>query len=304
MPAIADLDADGSLDTVVGTGNMPAQMVAPFHPMAGTQMFAFRADGSCLPGWPVTVGRNVTSSPAVGDLDGDGRPDVAFVAEDGFLYAFRSNGSLLFKRCSGNDTSLPPNTGASGPGVCPVLHVSPTIADVFNTGHPAVLSGGEQWIHVYDSGGNVTANGETIASTNPMTATPTAPIVLTPGGAIGDRWTAAGGRSFFLGAPTSPEFGVPGGRAQHFEGGDIYWSAGTGAKAVYGAILARYNAVGGPRRWACRRQTSMRRRVDVPPTSSAVGSTGRRPPGRTASRGSSTVITSSSAVPPRCWDTR
>jgi len=147
-----------------------------------------------------------------------------------------------------------------------VLHASPTIADVSSTGRPAVLSGGEQWVHVYDSAGNVTANGETIAYTNPMTAAPTVavvggktwivsasthfgspewgtvfawktgtslgaapwptfknnaartgttPMVLTPHGAVGDRWIALGGRSSFLGNPTSAEFSVPGGRAQH-----------------------------------------------------------------------------------------
>src|SRR5437588_7831643 len=77
-PAIADLDGDGRPDIIVGTGNMPLT--------GGQQVLAFRADGSYLPGWPVNVGGKVMASPAIGDIDGDGRPDVAVVADDGKLH--------------------------------------------------------------------------------------------------------------------------------------------------------------------------------------------------------------------------
>jgi uncharacterized protein with LGFP repeats len=36
------------------------------------------------------------------------------------------------------------------------------------------------------------------------------------------------------------------GSVSHFQGGDIYYSAGTGANEVQGAILARYAQMGGP----------------------------------------------------------
>ena len=51
------------------------------------------------------------------------------------------------------------------------------------------------------------------------------------------------------GAPTSDEMnvpGVPGARMNTFQGGTIYWSPGTGAHVVYGAIGAEYNSLGGP----------------------------------------------------------
>jgi uncharacterized protein with LGFP repeats len=52
-----------------------------------------------------------------------------------------------------------------------------------------------------------------------------------------------------LGAPTSDEMNVPGvagARMNTFQGGAIYWSPATGAHVVYGAIGARYAAIGGP----------------------------------------------------------
>ena len=55
--------------------------------------------------------------------------------------------------------------------------------------------------------------------------------------------------SGILGLPTSDEKpvpGVPGGRMNSFQGGDIYWSVTTGRHVVYGAIGAKYNSLGGP----------------------------------------------------------
>lgn len=39
------------------------------------------------------------------------------------------------------------------------------------------------------------------------------------------------------------------GRAQDFRGGTAYWSPDTGAHALFGAILAKYNGLGGPTGW-------------------------------------------------------
>jgi hypothetical protein len=49
-----------------------------------------------------------------------------------------------------------------------------------------------------------------------------------------------------IGLPNSDEQPVPNGRCSHFDGGDIYWKAGTGAFEVHGAIRDRWNALGGP----------------------------------------------------------
>ncbi|WP_182348832.1 alpha/beta hydrolase-fold protein [Tomitella gaofuii] len=61
-------------------------------------------------------------------------------------------------------------------------------------------------------------------------------------GAIGDLANGVP----WLGRCVTPEYDVPGGRAQDFAAGRVFWSAGTGAKIVAGAIGGRYQQVGGP----------------------------------------------------------
>jgi uncharacterized protein with LGFP repeats len=77
-------------------------------------------------------------------------------------------------------------------------------------------------------------------------------------GATGAEYNATAGETDYfgvnvqsiLGLPTSDEINVPnyaGGRMIKFQGGQIYWSASTGAHVVYGAINAFYSSIGGPR---------------------------------------------------------
>lgn len=69
-------------------------------------------------------------------------------------------------------------------------------------------------------------------------------------GAIGAKWNQLGGAGTpgggagFLGVPTSAEYDVPGGRAQNFTVGKIYWSPATGAHEVQGFILDAWGQEG------------------------------------------------------------
>lgn len=154
-PALADLNGDGKLDIVVGTGNMPMA--------GGYRVYGVDSNGHDLPGWPVALGGRTASSPAIGDLTGDGKPDVAIVADDGKLYAINPTGSILWSRCIANDT-------VNG---CPIpTHGSPSIADVNNDGKLDVLVGGEQYLNVFDNSGFEWARGVSYAGTFPLTAAP------------------------------------------------------------------------------------------------------------------------------------
>lgn len=63
-PALADLDRDKRLEIIISS--------------QGSALHVLRWDGFDLPGWPVKppAGLKLTSSPVVGDIDGDGLPDV------------------------------------------------------------------------------------------------------------------------------------------------------------------------------------------------------------------------------------
>ena len=53
-------------------------------------------------------------------------------------------------------------------------------------------------------------------------------------------WKRAGGASSSLGAIASEEYAVPGGAAQDFAQGKVFWSPPTQARSMVGAILARF----------------------------------------------------------------
>ncbi len=63
-------------------------------------------------------------------------------------------------------------------------------------------------------------------------------------GAILARYLALGGPTR-LGLPVSDEQATPGGRVSSLQNGRIYWSPGTGSYHVYGAILTKFDQLGG-----------------------------------------------------------
>ena len=124
-PAVGDLDLDGSLDIVVGGGTFYTGAV-------GRKVYAWRKDGSVLPGWPVSTTGQVFTSPALADLTGDGKPEVIVSDEPSggsgpFLYAFQGNGALHFKVQPKAYFSVTPNIGA------------PVVADVTGDGQVDIL---------------------------------------------------------------------------------------------------------------------------------------------------------------------
>jgi FG-GAP-like repeat len=86
--ALADLDCDG-VPEIIGQTN---------H-----YLFAWKGDGTLFPGWPQQVHPNNFLTPAIGDVDGDGQPDIVTSGQlliDGQpgvsgLLAFDRHGKLL-----------------------------------------------------------------------------------------------------------------------------------------------------------------------------------------------------------------
>ena len=89
-PALADLDGDGYLDIIVGTGHY-------WDNVDGMHVYAWDYRGKNLPGWPVYTSGYVFSSPAVGDVQGDGKLEVVAVDLNQAWYVWSSTGQLLYQ---------------------------------------------------------------------------------------------------------------------------------------------------------------------------------------------------------------
>ncbi|HSB36125.1 MAG TPA: VCBS repeat-containing protein [Thermoanaerobaculia bacterium] len=126
-PAAGDIDGDGCPDIVVGTGvsTSPAEKF----------LYAFRRDGSTLPGWPVPLNAHGATSPALADLNGDGVLDVVMTDETGWVYAVRGNGTLL-----PGFPMLPKSVW----GTPAVTSSGPVVAQIASS-NPAILVGAVGW---------------------------------------------------------------------------------------------------------------------------------------------------------------
>ncbi|SDL97542.1 S-formylglutathione hydrolase FrmB [Corynebacterium mycetoides] len=56
-------------------------------------------------------------------------------------------------------------------------------------------------------------------------------------------------KSGIIGSCVNNEYDLAGGKAEDFRGGTAYWTPETGAHALFGAILAKYNGLGGAQGW-------------------------------------------------------
>lgn len=90
-PALADLNGDGYLDIIMGSGLY-------YQGVDGAHVYAWDFMGNNLPGWPVNTSNYVFSSPAVGDVNNDGRLEVVANDISGNMFVFSSQGQILDQR--------------------------------------------------------------------------------------------------------------------------------------------------------------------------------------------------------------
>jgi len=160
-PALADLDGDGWLEIVVGTGRCWADPAcAPggeVHPGVGEYLNAWDHNGNYLDGWPVaTPGHYTFASPALADLDEDGELEIIVNTKDpddnqgGLVYALNPDGTIL------PGWPVQPTAPADAQGN--VVHyqtgASPVVADINGDDHLEVILPSGWELVVWDKDGN------------------------------------------------------------------------------------------------------------------------------------------------------
>jgi hypothetical protein len=78
-PTLYDLDGDGTLEIIIGTDTHADPTANPpgVPPtISGGRLHVLRWDATELAGFPKDVDEVIISSPVVGDIDGDGRPEI------------------------------------------------------------------------------------------------------------------------------------------------------------------------------------------------------------------------------------
>lgn len=103
-PALADLDGDGKLEIIIGTdahfqAQQPPGVIVP--PTAnGGLLVVLSSSGALLPGFPRQFDQVIFSAPVVGDINGDGRPEIVFGT--GTFYAGAAH-RVYAVECDGTD---------------------------------------------------------------------------------------------------------------------------------------------------------------------------------------------------------
>ncbi|HCV43135.1 MAG TPA: hypothetical protein DGH68_06595, partial [Bacteroidetes bacterium] len=126
-PVLADLNGDGAMEIIVNKRLYPVG-----------EVWVYRGNGTVYPGWPKPIGHVPASSAAVGDITGDGVPEV--IAESyTALYAWKANGDSL------------PGFPFFMTGGAVNSYSSPVLADLDRDGYREVVFG----THISGGGGIV-----------------------------------------------------------------------------------------------------------------------------------------------------
>jgi hypothetical protein len=129
--ALADVNGDGTTDVVEGGDSYPG---TPGHPKGGL-VRAIDGGGQTL--WESRTDEQVYSSPSIGDIDGDGRPEVVF---GGGTYWFNHGGATDSTKLHVINIDGSPKAGWPKQ-TDNFTTASPTLADITGSGRLAVITG-------------------------------------------------------------------------------------------------------------------------------------------------------------------
>ncbi len=95
-PALFDVNNDGIPEIFVGTGDFYYNQ-SPDHPTHGFRVYGWDYRGNAVPGWEggKVTGGPTPASPAIGDITGDGVPEVVALGMDSKLYAWHLSGATV-----------------------------------------------------------------------------------------------------------------------------------------------------------------------------------------------------------------
>lgn len=142
-PALVDVDGDGRRDLVIGGDSAPGPPVD--H--RGGMVRAIRGDGHLL--WEYRIDDMVRGGPSVGDITGDGRPEIVFGAGD--FYGGADSVKVFAVDLQGRNVPGWPKTTDG------VTNASPTLADLDGNGRLDVVVGTWGSTHGRGKGGTLYA---------------------------------------------------------------------------------------------------------------------------------------------------
>ncbi|HAJ35003.1 MAG TPA: hypothetical protein DCL15_04860 [Chloroflexi bacterium] len=154
-PTLADLTGDGLPEILIGTtAQNGADNNKPNRPI---QLIALRSNDSEL--WAVSVDAPINSSPAVGDIDGDGQPEVVITTGGDVGDRKRRGGLRVYDRYGNLRWRYDTLDDAPKDGYPDGAFSSPTLCDVDGDGKLEIAFGGwDRQIYLFNYDGSARWN--------------------------------------------------------------------------------------------------------------------------------------------------
>jgi len=147
-PVLYDIDGNGTLEIIQGSGANTGNL---------GRIYIWKYDGTPMPGWPQTLGNNyrITSTVAVGDIDGNGSPEIIALAvragsDTTKLFAYHSDSTQVQ---GWPYAVVAMGSSWSAPAIGNIDPASPTLEVAFTA---ANFFGGNGALHVVNANGTTT----------------------------------------------------------------------------------------------------------------------------------------------------